>query len=85
MIEMMIEIFRTDVKNKQLASKIAQQISNLFPVKSIHFDLADCDRVLRIEASHLNNLEVIKIVNSYGHQCSELEWYTIKTKRQLLS
>lgn len=73
MVEMMIEIFRTDVKNKQLAGKITQQINSLFTVKSINFDLSDCDRVLRIEATHLNNSEVIKIVNSFGHECTELE------------
>lgn len=69
----MIEIFKTDVKNKQLAEKIAQQISTLFSIQSIHFDLSDCDRVLRIEGTDLNNQEVIKIVNSYGHSCTELE------------
>jgi len=72
-MEMMIEIFKTDVKNKQLAGKIAQQISSLFSIESIHFDLSDCDRVLRIEGTDLNNQEVIKIVNSYGHSCSEME------------
>ncbi len=71
-MEMMIEIFRTDVKNKQLASKIAQQINSLFSVHSINFDLTDCDRILRIEGTELNKLEVIKIVNSYGHECIEL-------------
>lgn len=72
-MEMMIEIFKTDVKNKQLAAKITQLISTLFPVQSINFDLADCDRVLRIEGTDLNNQEVIKIVNSFGHSCTELE------------
>lgn len=70
----LIEIFKTNVNNPQLANKIIAELNQLYPEYRINFDLEDCDNVLRIESyigidilgilnyGNLNNLEV-KIID----------------------
>ncbi len=65
-----IEIFKTNVANASEANEIRSKINESYPQSSVHFDLSDCDRVLRIEAlSDLNNDEIISIVHASGHWC----------------
>ena len=65
-----IEVFKTNVANATEASAISSKINKSYPQSLVHFDLSDCDRVLRIEAlSDLNNNEIISIVRASGHWC----------------
>lgn len=68
-----IEVFKTTVNTKKMAHQISNEISNLAPECSIHFDLDDCDKILRIEAREINSEEIIRIVSSFGNQCAILE------------
>lgn len=56
----MVEIFRTDVKNKRLAAKILKALQSKFPECHFNFDMDDCDRILRVQSS--GNVECIKIM-----------------------
>jgi hypothetical protein len=47
----MIEIFRTDVRRKTAARRVARQLQTQFPAYRVTFDLDDRDRILRIESS----------------------------------
>lgn len=44
-----IEVFRTDVEEKDAAEKLVKQLVARFGFVSVNIDLDDCDRVLRIE------------------------------------
>ncbi|MCK0131566.1 methyltransferase type 11 [Flavobacteriaceae bacterium F08102] len=56
-----VEIFKTNVDNQQLASKIVADLNQLHPEYGINFDLEDCDNILRIESS--NKIDVLFIMN----------------------
>ncbi|SHJ11532.1 hypothetical protein [Pseudozobellia thermophila] len=58
-----VEIFKTNVGNQQLASKIVADLNQLYPEYRINFDLEDCDKVLRIES--YNSIDVFGVLN-YG-------------------
>lgn len=47
----MVEIFRTNVKNKKLAGKVLKALSLHLPAFKFNFDLDDCDRILRAQSS----------------------------------
>ena len=45
----MVEVFKTDVSKKNLARTLVKSLSNQLPGYKINIDLADCDKVLRVE------------------------------------
>lgn len=47
----MIEIFKTDVSDRQHAALLVEIIHQKFPAYTANFDLSDCDNVLRIHSS----------------------------------
>jgi hypothetical protein len=55
----MIEVFKTDVTDKDQALPILNQITELFPNYRANFDLEDCDRILRIQSNEKINGEAI--------------------------
>lgn len=69
----MVEVFKTNITNKQIADEIIEQFQLLFPHFKINFDLSDCDNILRVESEN-NETEVIaqKII-SLGYNCEPLE------------
>ena len=56
-----IEIFKTNVNNRQSANKIVYELNQLYPKYRINFDLEDRDKVLRVE-SH-TSIDVLGIIN----------------------
>jgi hypothetical protein len=46
----MIEVFKTNVNNREQAEQVLEQIHNTFAGYKANFDLEDCDRILRIQA-----------------------------------
>ena len=68
----MIEVFKTNIQNRERAEKIAQVLSLRFGYSSVAFDLEDCDRVLRIEADKISNPEVITLMRELGCHCEVL-------------
>lgn len=61
----MIEIFKTNVREKQEADEIVSLLLKRNPEFKINFDLEDCDNILRIEGigvkagTIMNDLEVL--------------------------
>lgn len=56
-----VEIFKTNVDSRKLASKIVTDLNQLYPNYHINFDLEDCDRVLRIEGNI--SIDMLGILN----------------------
>ena len=69
----MVEVFSTNVISRKQAAAIVSALSTLLPEARINFDLADCDRILRVEQDMVSAHQVIAAVNQYGFQCEVLE------------
>ncbi len=69
----MVEVFKTDVKQKAQAVQLIAGLSQQFPLHCISFDLDDCDKVLRIEGNNICNTTIIKLLNLQGFFCEVLD------------
>jgi|HubBroStandDraft_5_1064220.scaffolds.fasta_scaffold860023_2 hypothetical protein len=67
----MIEIFKTNITSKKAASRIAAELRDKIPDAKINFDLADRDRILRIDHGADIVEEVRGHLNDRGFIC---EW-----------
>jgi hypothetical protein len=47
----MVQIFKTNVDDQQLADRILKKLRSHLPVYLFNFDLEDCDRILRAESA----------------------------------
>lgn len=65
-----VEIFKTTVEKPSEAGLIVEKLQQRFPYYRINFDLADCDRILRVEARlGVVDVETIReIVQSCHHE-----------------
>ncbi|HSZ72353.1 MAG TPA: hypothetical protein VK750_06725 [Cytophagaceae bacterium] len=69
----MIEVFKTTVSNVEQANEIKLRLLEIFPGMHIHFDLEDCDKILRIEGSSFTTNEVIHLLKGTGFSCEVLK------------
>lgn len=69
----MIEIFKTNIDEIQIANNIIEQLLNYFPGSKINFDLEDCDKILRIENHRIEPITIIKVVTENNYKCEILE------------
>ncbi len=67
-----ILVFRTNVNTSKAIRELAPLFNGHLFISRWNFDLEDCDRILRIEASAQISDEIIKIVRSKGFDCEEL-------------
>lgn len=67
-----IEIFKTNVCSRAIANNISRALCAADPGCSVHFDLEDCDRVLRIESDTINLELITSLVEAHGHWCEAL-------------
>lgn len=66
----MVEVFKTDVTDKNESWSIGFVLSKEFSGSKINFDLSDCDKVLRIESPQQINVDkVLSIVKGLGYRC----------------
>ena len=49
----MVEVFKTNVKQRGEAKRLIQHIRQHFPSYKINFDLSDCDKILRVEGENI--------------------------------
>lgn len=70
----MIEVFKTNVQNRQQAAMLVSRIHNSFRHYKANFDLDDCDHILRVvstsglvEAGYL-----IQLLNGLGYTAEVL-------------
>lgn len=69
----MIEVFKTDIKNKTQANAIIKALKLRFPASDFNFDLNDCDKILRIDSNQNITSGVVEVINSQGFICEVLE------------
>ena len=70
----MVEIFRTDVKNKRLAAEVVKALQSKFPECDFNFDLDDCDRILRVQSKGtVECIKVMELVKEYAVGISQFE------------
>jgi hypothetical protein len=69
----MVEVFKTNIDNRELAAQLRLELLELFPNTRINFDLEDCDKILRIESAECIAVEIERIVLSKGFWCEVLE------------
>lgn len=69
---MEVLVFKTNVASKKKVSRIAPLLTSFPTIHQWNFDLDDCDKVLRIEASGLNPGSVERLLLTAGFDCQEL-------------
>lgn len=68
-----VEVFKTNVPETETAHRLINRLHNLLPGNRINFDLADCDKILRIEGENIIPVVVIETLISEGYSCNILE------------
>jgi len=69
----MVEVFKTNVQKKTQSKMLLSILSEAFPSFKINFDLADCDKVLRVEGDNMEALRIMMLVKEYGFNCEVLD------------
>lgn len=68
----MVEVFKTDVQKKAQSKILLGRLAEAFPSCKITFDLADCDKVLRVEGDSMETIRIILLVKQHGFKCEIL-------------
>jgi hypothetical protein len=69
----MIEVFKTDIHEAEVAEKFRKLLNKQFPEYLINFDLEDCDKILRIEGPVVYVNNVISLADANGLTFEVLE------------
>lgn len=69
----MIEVFKTDIRNKTKAKAILKTLKLSFPTSNFNLDLNDCDKILRTESSDSISQQIIEVINNQGFRCEVLD------------
>ena len=69
----MVYVFKTSVKFKKQIKQLAKELNKIVEIKKWNFDLEDCDKILRIEATKLNPTKINNLLISFGFNCNELD------------
>jgi hypothetical protein len=68
----MVYIFKTNVTTKVAIKKLAPVLDKLSFINKWNFDLQDCDRILRVEATDFDTEIICGLLKSLGYSCVEL-------------
>jgi hypothetical protein len=70
----MVEVFKTNVKDRDHANILIDQLHQTFAGYKASFDLEDCDHILRIEClmGWPNVSSVIRLLARFGYQADLL-------------
>lgn len=68
-----IHVFRTNVKSRRDALFLEKKLNLSCNLIDVHFDLEDCDSVLRIDGINISEEAVMNLLTSGGFQCALLE------------
>ena len=69
----MVEVFKTNVRKTRESKQLVRRLLEQFPESRINFDLEDCDKILRIEAPHVEVEKTIGFMKEEGFECVVLE------------
>lgn len=70
---MEILVFKTNVSNRRKAKRAGDLLTALPTVRKWNFDLDDCDKVLRIEATKMETGIIETLLRAAGFVCEELD------------
>lgn len=64
----MVEVFSTNLPHPQAADFLRQKLRHEFPTYDVHFDLEDCDNILRVacETASIDVVGIISAVEALG-------------------
>jgi hypothetical protein len=79
----MIEVFKTNISTPSEAATIVQLLLQEFPTFEIHFDLQDCDRVLRIAQCTARAEDIIRLVQNQGFWCEVMDDQVMKKSKSM--
>jgi len=68
----MVEVFKTNVKHRELAEQLTSILRDRFAFFKINFDLEDCDKILRVEGKKICVETIIEILSTHGLECEIL-------------
>jgi hypothetical protein len=71
----MVEVFKTNVQKKTESRMLLSVLSETFPKFKMNFDLADCDKVLRVEGDNMETVSIMILIKEYGFMCEVLDSY----------
>ncbi|MES1220454.1 MAG: hypothetical protein ABUT20_33440 [Bacteroidota bacterium] len=69
----MVEVFKTNIQKKAQSKMLLSVLYEAFPSFKINFDLADCDKILRVEGDNMDALMIMMLVKGYGFKCEVLD------------
>ena len=69
----MIFVFKTSVKTKMQIKKLKPHIDKILLNAKWNFDLADSDKILRIDSEENIVLIITDLLNIHNYNCEELE------------
>ncbi|RMA64697.1 hypothetical protein BXY75_1577 [Ulvibacter antarcticus] len=69
----MVEVFKTNISQINVAESVLQDLLKHFPSSSINFDLEDCDKILRIENCLAKPESIVLFLNRNGFECEILK------------
>lgn len=69
----MVEVFKTNVAEAEHAERMVSLLQQHFPGGRITFDLEDCDKILRIENTHIPVENIISLLHENQYECSILQ------------
>lgn len=68
-----VEVFKTNVETGEQAERLVNLIRENFPEYAVNFDLDDCDRILRVQASaSIRESSVLEILHTSGFDAAVL-------------
>ena len=68
----MVEVFKTNVEQKETAEQLLSVLQFDHPFSKINFDLEDCDRILRVEGTEICVNSIIELITRRGFECEVL-------------
>ncbi|HEY8929337.1 MAG TPA: hypothetical protein VIM55_09110 [Mucilaginibacter sp.] len=71
---MEVLVFKTNVTSRKKVSMVAPLLTSFPKIRQWNFDLDDCDKVLRVEATGLNPGSVEQLLLAAGFDCRELDY-----------
>ena len=71
----MIEVFKTNIKDQEVADKLIDQIHKTFIGYTANFDLQDCDNILRVKCitGPIESNHLICLLKPFGCNAEILE------------
>lgn len=72
---MQVEVFKTNVIDRDIASAIVEMIHKTFDGYQANFDLDDCDRILRVKGGgeKVDSAMIIGLLHDYGFHADILD------------